>query len=552
MLTQGINIETSSCGTRCRAANSICWNGVWIFLFIAGIGIFLCGMPKYNDDYWYMWRLRPWFAAQGIDNPENGGNIFTAGIPWLEIVATWHDHFMSDNVRLGNILAPFLLLFPKWVGSGLVTLMMVGIVFMSFRIAGIDWRRSPMVPLALFAWTFGLPWRNHLGGLDFQLNYVFSSWLALLMIRFIMQRGRGKISVGKVCIGFALGVLAGMSHEIVGIPLLIGTVSLVLYSKEYRNVCMYMIILGLAAGVGVLVSSHDILMRFYNKAPKERDSWIRMFNLRDSCPFAVMVGLLVWSLMKKRLRSELRKSIMLFFGAYIVGSLLIIYVAFIPGRVWFAVNVVIIIVCMRFMRLNWKSAWNEYKCWNMSIAAVLLITIYVHLATVDYYSLTFRVWQREQIEKYLRNPDAQFFGKVLTLDKISPLAGYLPEEGFYAKSMLYVSGYFGFGRSRTPDEEVVVPEELRAVNGNSGNRMKDGEIREVSGFYFAPIGTNPERSETYGVMVDVDFGKGYETMWAFATYFTSEADGKRYVWIAPHLSWTQSHFCEIYSMRLKS
>ena len=61
------------------------WNAVWIALFVAGFGFFFIGMPKYYDDYMYMVHLRPWFASQGIDFPENGGDVFRAGIPWRGI-----------------------------------------------------------------------------------------------------------------------------------------------------------------------------------------------------------------------------------------------------------------------------------------------------------------------------------------------------------------------------------------------------------------------------------------------------------------------------------
>ena len=101
-------------------------NIVWISLFAIGIGLFFIGMPKYTDDYWYMMHLRPWFESQDIIYPEDGGNILRGGIPFREIWATWSEHYGNDNLRFGNLLAPILLIFPKWVGSGF-TLVCLGI-----------------------------------------------------------------------------------------------------------------------------------------------------------------------------------------------------------------------------------------------------------------------------------------------------------------------------------------------------------------------------------------------------------------------------------------
>lgn len=68
-----------------RIRGYVNWNMLWILLYMVGFGVFIIGMPKYIDDYWYMAPLKPWFDSQGIINPDKGGNIIEAGIPWSEI-----------------------------------------------------------------------------------------------------------------------------------------------------------------------------------------------------------------------------------------------------------------------------------------------------------------------------------------------------------------------------------------------------------------------------------------------------------------------------------
>lgn len=65
----------------CIFRSNCYWNVLWLLMYLVGMGVFFVGMPKYYDDYWYMEHLRPWFEAQGVMVPENGGNIFSGGFP---------------------------------------------------------------------------------------------------------------------------------------------------------------------------------------------------------------------------------------------------------------------------------------------------------------------------------------------------------------------------------------------------------------------------------------------------------------------------------------
>lgn len=90
MKTRSIYLSSERIGNdklKCFADSVCCWNGLWLLLFFIGTGIFFIGMPKYCDDYWYMFHLQPWFESQGIDVP-SGGDIFRFGIPWEDIYQT--------------------------------------------------------------------------------------------------------------------------------------------------------------------------------------------------------------------------------------------------------------------------------------------------------------------------------------------------------------------------------------------------------------------------------------------------------------------------------
>ncbi len=534
----------------CVLKRLCCWNCLWIILFLAGIGLFFIGMPKYNDDYWYMEYLQPWFESQGISSPEQGGNIFKGGVPVSGIWATWNWHYLHDNARLGNFIAPILLMFPKWVGSGLMTILMGSIIFMSFRFARIDWRKSAIVPVAIFAWTFGLPWRDYLGVLDYQLNYVFSTWLALLLLWYLCNGNKSPGNAFGMATGFLLGLVTGWSHEIVGVPVMAGVCALILFSKDYRNRRTIIVLSGLFAGVVILATCPGMWERFNASPPRVRTPWFRMFNLRDSVPLAIMIVLLSWSIVRGRLKAVFRQDVMIYIGATILMSLVMIYVCFFPGRIWFLINVLIIIVSMKLIVFNRTSAWAYYKWWSAALSVAFLGTVYCHFAVVDYYSFVLRGLQKEYIKAYLQNPESVVFGKVLTMGKLSPLVGYLPDEKFYIKSMLYVPRYYGAGLAKTDLDLAVVPRELEYVDGMSGDSIPGGPLRRLSGFYFARREFIPDRDNAGGVNLKMDFGNGEVPIYAFVAYFESKSDGKEYCWIAPYMNWWLSHTGDVKSIKI--
>lgn len=94
-------------------------NVVSLIIFVIGLSLFLIVTPKNADDYLYLLHFRDWFTNQGIIFPENGGNIFKAGFPLNESIYSVIEHYKLDNGRLGNIVATFFLILPKWVGSGI-------------------------------------------------------------------------------------------------------------------------------------------------------------------------------------------------------------------------------------------------------------------------------------------------------------------------------------------------------------------------------------------------------------------------------------------------
>lgn len=225
-----------------------CWNALWLLLFFVGMGVYLVVMPKYFDDWWFLKEMRSWFAGNGVIYLTDGVNPFATGIPWDDIADTIRFRISTDNGRLGNVVVLFFLLPPKWIGSSLSAVAWAYVVMASFRLAGVDWRKSHRVFLAMFLWVFCMPWTNHLGCLVYQFNYIIPSaislWLALRIFR-----SSGSDSLRRWAALFFVSLVLSMWHEGFSVPFGVGLVALMICLKSQRTPANVLILCGFIAGV---------------------------------------------------------------------------------------------------------------------------------------------------------------------------------------------------------------------------------------------------------------------------------------------------------------
>ncbi len=539
-----------------RLRGMFCWNGLWILLFLVGMGFFFIGMPKYYDDYWYMWHLYPWFETQGILYPENGGNIFSAGIPWQGIFDTWVEHYNEDNIRLPNMLVPVFLLFPKWIGSGLMVLLSGWTIVLVLKVSNIDWHKSPLVPPVIFYWMFMMPWRDYFGALDYQFNYILSSWVALILLTFLHPDGRcaGKSEWNLKCAGvFLLAFITGICHEGIGVPFAAGLAVMPIIYRRWRHPYVFVSIAGIAAGACLLMSVPGMHYRQTELITSQGLPWFFDNAEFDVSGFYLLLVLLTLGAVSIGIKGLMRSGLLVFWCVNCFVAVAICCYSGRLGRACFWLEVSSLGGILVLLRMLGRKYFKRYEVWSTITSGVLLAAVYIHIGFVGYYSLEFRKIQRDAIACHISNPKANLFADIRTLPQMPWVCGYLPAYWFNTSATFNMRGFYEFGEKYWRNCETVFPKEFRYIDGTDGEAMPGGSaVRELSGFYYAPLdsvygGVIPENDN---VELLIDFGKGYTGVGTLAHQFKSEKDGRRYVWLVPHLDWYVSHFKKIKAVKV--
>lgn len=200
-------------------------NYIWLSICAGFLGVFLMGMPKYFDDWWFMGDFRPWFEAQGLVSPQNGGDIVENGFPWAPFLDTVGWHFYYDNTRLSNVFAIPMLLLPKWVASLPAWICWIVVMAISLKLSRVDWRRSRLIPWAVAMWLVCMPWYDNMACVMYEYNYIVPSALAVLLLLWVL---RGNVDGWSLLWLFLYSAFTSAWHEMFTAQLIVLFVVLLL------------------------------------------------------------------------------------------------------------------------------------------------------------------------------------------------------------------------------------------------------------------------------------------------------------------------------------
>lgn len=509
-----------------------------LLLWVVGIGFFFCGMPKYIDDFWYLENFRPWFEAQGIDRPENGGNIFTAGFPAESFYETLIYRYNTDNIRLGNILATLFLLFPKWLGSGIMTILFGWCAILIMKICGLNWRKSPALPALLFLLTFCLPLHDQFGSLVFQFNYILPAWLTLLLY-YKLKNGKG--NPVNALITFIIGFVLGVTHEGFSVPVAVGLCSIFVLYRTWRCTDVMLSIIGLTAGFVILLSIPPVM-----NVITDTDALPISYIVKASLAYlitetpAFFIMLLCWIITLIRLnpREVLREALFpfIFFSSATLAPIIMRSFAEIRAAFWIDLGAAMGIT--RLLCLNFPNLFRRYKAPTSVLSAILLAVTYIHLGYVGRYSLEIRS-QRSALEREFLNDPARYinkpymFGKVTGSYEMSAWACGRPTQNAPVRILDREIDFYMHRDSLMPHLPVI-PEELRLADTRRSHRMgAESYVYEKDGFFFTPLKFAPSDSLELMAKIKVIIEDGSKSVMADARTvpFKSEADHREYSWL---------------------
>lgn len=490
------------------------------------VSIFLIGMPKYTDDYWFMRQLAPWFSGQGIFVPEDGGNILKAGVPWDLIQDAWRERYMTDNLRFGNLIVFFFLLLPKWVGSGLIALCWLYTMCGVFKLSGVKWRNTWTILITIVLWGLLMPWRCHMGSLVFQFNYFPPLALSVCFISLLKQQGGYSFwrCVGIVTVSFLLGGW----QESVSVPVFSGLIMIILLFKKYRQGRYFLSCIGLLAGIIWILSSPGHQNRIYSALYRlnfcNDPATIVLTLIRTSVFWVMAVWYLFkyWRNRKKGVKSETDVIFMIISG----------FVSFI-----------VMLTTIRDMRAGiWATfagIWgitillNEYFYNRSSVSKTVRGTVVVgvafvliHWSAVDYEVLKIRTNFINGLREFVSNPKETCFMKFTTRRDLPLVCLNMPDAGFYFGGWNFTNDYY---EATDLGPLHMIPEELRFVESCKGRKIPGtSPLFEYKGrIYYS----GSFKASNADCPYKIDYGYGTKRVMAFERSFVSEADGRVYTYV---------------------
>lgn len=524
-------------------------NILLIALFAVSLGVFLIGMPKYSDDYWYMQSLSDWYFRKGVTDLNGAGPLFSSPFPWNEIFDTWRLHWQIDNIRLGNLLVVFFLMLPKWIGSSIALLVWIYSMLVSYKLADIDLRKSALVLLGLVLWGVFLPWSNRLGSLVFQFNYVLGTGITLLFIYFLKLDGPDQNN-NSVFLLLITGLIAGWWQEAFSIAVFVGLIAIMAISPSHRNKRYTAALAGLCIGIliGTVTPGTATRMAWYSSFTTEAIKAKLLYIIAYNLPYYFLLLLIVWNKWRDR-KVELWGDKLLMF-AVVSGCvpILITLVVYVEPRVTWWTQIISIIAIMRILNKNFAVYWKGYALRNGVWLAPAAVLMFAHLIFSDIYVLKMRSGLERAVTDYLRNPDKSVFGQTIEVKDQPLICAKMPDVLFYSGVDHQLSSILSKLSGQT--NFSIIPEELREADSKSGREVgQEQNIRDLGGFLFMAAGKNDLPPYTR-IEFEVDYGNGKRKVAGYASPFMSEKDGKRYYYLSLMAPWLKQHFGTIKSVRV--
>lgn len=503
---------------------------LWL-LFVASIILFFAGMPRYVDDIWYSERFSEWLAGDG------------SGFPWSEMRETWVSHYLTDNARLSNVFVVPFLLIPKWIGSTLAAVAL-GYALIKGAMMADKRMRIAGTGLIMILAAYCLPWYDSMGSQDLQFNYAIPTWMALWAAAYFLEAH--KRGLWQSLILLLAGIIFGAWHEGISVPAAGGFMALLILFPRYRTLPNALLCAGTLIGFAYLLSCPV----FFSRAGETEAifSTSHLLFIAISHP-AFLLAMLIATVMlfSRRGRNELSDPWIIFLIVSAVLSVAIHLVATrTPRTGWWGEFASILLTAALAARLKWCDSRID------SIFGVVFIIIaFAHQLLTDIYSFRIRKAFDAAVAQYAAAKEGEIFLVFDTEHDPSIIAWFSPDFTLFAgkSNREIVKNYYH------PEDSLefsVIPLQLRDVTMSAGTPLGgNAGVREAGNRLFMPLndsiaalisGRDPEKSviETAATLTsgemkaDVDYGiTTKRSQRVFYIPFTSQADGRRYVWLYP-------------------
>ncbi|MCM1036055.1 MAG: DUF6056 family protein [Bacteroides sp.] len=175
-------------------------------IFAVAMALSLAAFVDFCDTLWFMEYFKPYIRGE-VDSPR--------GAIW----ETWRFHWLTDNVRLSNVIFTLSLALPEWVDWPLFAFGFLAWTILTARLAGLSPRSPYAAAAAIACVAFAPMWQGIMADECYIYNYSLATPLALYAIWLYLHADRYSsaamflwgLALGWWHEGFAAPVLAGLA-----------------------------------------------------------------------------------------------------------------------------------------------------------------------------------------------------------------------------------------------------------------------------------------------------------------------------------------------------
>lgn len=459
-------------------------------------------MPYAFDDFVYMEFLR--VTVDGIPSP----------IDWEHFYDMWAWRYMNDNIRLANMACVFSFYLPKWVPDLVAAGLFAASIGFAMRLARIELRRPGAVGLLCLLLSVGPAWYDLILSLDFYLNYIYPTAMALAAVWVAIRRQRFNC-FGALCLG---GILGGW-HEAFGLTVFCTIIGLMVVHRRLRRRHVVWLMAGLALGTAFLLKARGIGARWADRGDAFE---VQQFMERMVAAWPGLLYLLLQSVgaLRRRWRfmGDVRRQALWLMA---LGGSLFMLASPAPRATWF--GQVVGCIGLAAMAAQWRLPGRVRRVGAIAAAALLVARWAVALPVCHGV-----IAEYQQVMDARRcNVDTVAFLPITEYPQ-QPLAAL----GLPGKTPLnYLSGY-EYYHIRPEANFRFVAEPLRHYRYGLGRQLPSGGVWEYEHALVAPAPagiTADSRMHTCAVEIDSPLLDGYRSE-AMLMPFRG-ADGRDYVYI---------------------
>lgn len=504
-------------------------NLVLLAAFFVGMAVFFIASPFYGDDMRFSFMFLDWVWGE------------SDSFPWREIWNSIPADFLTDNLRLSNIFVIPFLAFPKWVGGGFISIVLVAGILMMFRILDVRVKTSPLVPVAVMLWVFCPVWIDGMDGLDFQFNYMISFTLSIFLIRSLQLYTKNSMSA---CWPIFLGLLTGGWHEAFGLSLLTGIFVMCLLKRDWRRPGVYGAMASLIIGLIWIVYGY-FFVSHKSVTPSESNVLMNVIvSLAHHRGMALMLLTVLVMLVAGKGR-ELKKGMMpLWIVSGTVAWIIGIAVGMVARAGWWC-DIAGIAVALSCLPILLPRFCKRYRIGNLIVGLAMGIVSIAAVTVADFYMVRNGIAARKAIVDFRRDPSSYLFVDYRISADVPLIAWTVFTQGHYKLDLQYpVTDRYCLGKNYQEVKDhkkfFMLPKALEYVTAHSGEKLKgEREIRRAGKLIYMPVseaeaeeyaGYGSFERETY--MVTYANGSVRQGLF-YIVPFTSRGDGRHYVWLAP-------------------